>query len=63
MANSKLPDSFMAATAPVRHPYPDRNRKQFDVTCDGIRQIEAKVLRKPRLPTCSEPLCSFLDIK
>lgn len=35
--------------------------KQFDVTRERIRQIEAKALRKLRHPTRSEPLRSFLD--
>ncbi|MGY8828935.1 MAG: RNA polymerase sigma factor RpoD [Pseudomonadales bacterium] len=35
--------------------------KQFDVTRERIRQIEAKALRKLRLPTRSEHLRSFLD--
>jgi hypothetical protein len=63
MAIFSLPGIFMAITAPARHPYPDRNCKQFYVACEGIRQIQARVLRKPRLPTCSEPLWSFLDIE
>ena len=33
--------------------------KQFDVTRERIRQIEAKVLRKLRHPSRSEPLKSF----
>ncbi|MET3008356.1 RNA polymerase sigma factor RpoD [Stenotrophomonas koreensis] len=36
--------------------------KQFDVTRERIRQIEAKALRKLRHPTRSEQLRSFLDI-
>jgi RNA polymerase sigma factor RpoD-like protein len=36
--------------------------KQFDVTRERIRQIEAKALRKLRHPTRSERLRSFLDI-
>ncbi|HYQ72435.1 MAG TPA: RNA polymerase sigma factor RpoD [Gammaproteobacteria bacterium] len=36
--------------------------KQFDVTRERIRQIEAKALRKLRHPTRSEPLRSFLEI-
>lgn len=36
--------------------------KQFDVTRERIRQIEAKALRKLRHPTRSEMLRSFLDI-
>ncbi len=35
--------------------------KQFDVTRERIRQIEAKALRKLRHPTRSESLKSFLD--
>ncbi|HDZ3356032.1 TPA: RNA polymerase sigma factor RpoD [Pseudomonas aeruginosa] len=35
--------------------------KQFDVTRERIRQIEAKALRKLRHPSRSEHLCSFLD--
>lgn len=35
--------------------------KQFDVTRERIRQIEAKALRKLRHPTRSEALLSFLD--
>lgn len=35
--------------------------KQFDVTRERIRQIEAKALRKLRHPTRSERLRSFLD--
>ena len=35
--------------------------KQFDVTRERIRQIEAKALRKLRHPTRSERLKSFLD--
>jgi RNA polymerase primary sigma factor len=35
--------------------------KQFDVTRDRIRQIEAKALRKLRHPSRSERLKSFLD--
>ncbi len=37
--------------------------KQFDVTRERIRQIEAKALRKLRHPTRSEKLWSFLDAK
>ncbi|MDT8438983.1 MAG: RNA polymerase sigma factor RpoD [Wenzhouxiangellaceae bacterium] len=37
--------------------------KQFDVTRERIRQIEAKALRKLRHPTRSEQLRSFLDIE
>jgi RNA polymerase primary sigma factor len=37
--------------------------KQFDVTRERIRQIEAKALRKLRHPTRSEKLKSFLDKK
>ncbi len=36
--------------------------KQFDVTRERIRQIEAKALRKLRHPNRSESLRSFLDI-
>ncbi|HLS05229.1 MAG TPA: RNA polymerase sigma factor RpoD [Wenzhouxiangella sp.] len=36
--------------------------KQFDVTRERIRQIEAKALRKLKHPTRSDPLRSFLDI-
>ena len=35
--------------------------KQFDVTRERIRQIEAKALRKLRHPTRSEHLRSFID--
>ena len=35
--------------------------KQFDVTRERIRQIEAKALRKLRHPTRSERLRSFLS--
>ena len=35
--------------------------KQFDVTRERIRQIEAKALRKLRHPTRSDRLRSFLD--
>ena len=35
--------------------------KQFDVTRERIRQIEAKALRKLRHPSRSEKLRSFLD--
>ena len=37
--------------------------KQFDVTRERIRQIEAKALRKLRHPERSEQLRSFLDIE
>ena len=37
--------------------------KQFDVTRECIRQIEAKALRKLRHPSRSETLRSFLDIE
>ncbi len=37
--------------------------KQFDVTRERIRQIEAKALRKLRHPSRSEKLRSFLDIE
>ncbi|WP_122721271.1 sigma-70 family RNA polymerase sigma factor, partial [Pseudomonas viridiflava] len=36
--------------------------KQFDVTRERIRQIEAKALRKLRHPSRSEQLRLFLDI-
>ncbi len=35
--------------------------KQFDVTRERIRQIEAKALRKLRHPSRSDMLRSFLD--
>ena len=35
--------------------------KQFDVTRERIRQIEAKALRKLRHPSRSEDLRSFMD--
>jgi RNA polymerase primary sigma factor len=35
--------------------------KQFDVTRERIRQIEAKALRKLRHPTRSDKLRSFVD--
>ncbi|WP_337998912.1 sigma factor-like helix-turn-helix DNA-binding protein [Acidithiobacillus thiooxidans] len=35
--------------------------KQFDVTRERIRQIEAKALRKLRHPSRSERLKSFVD--
>jgi RNA polymerase primary sigma factor len=37
--------------------------KQFDVTRERIRQIEAKALRKLRHPSRSERLRSFLDME
>jgi RNA polymerase primary sigma factor len=37
--------------------------KQFDVTRERIRQIEAKALRKLRHPTRSDKLKSFLDVE
>ncbi len=37
--------------------------KQFDVTRERIRQIEAKALRKLRHPSRSEALRSFLDLE
>ena len=37
--------------------------KQFDVTRERIRQIEAKALRKLRHPSRSEQLKSFLDVE
>ena len=36
--------------------------KQFDVTRERIRQIEAKALRKLRHPSRSEKLKSFIDV-
>ncbi len=39
----------------------DEVGKQFDVTRERIRQIEAKALRKMRHPTRSEKLRSYLD--
>ena len=36
--------------------------KQFDITRERIRQIEAKALRKLRHPNRSEHLRSFLDV-
>ena len=36
--------------------------KQFDVTRERIRQIEAKALRKLRHPSRSDPLRSFIDM-
>ena len=36
--------------------------KQFDVTRERIRQIEAKALRKLRHPSRSEHLRSFLEM-
>jgi RNA polymerase primary sigma factor len=35
--------------------------KQFDVTRERIRQIEAKALRMLRHPSCSEHLRNFLE--
>ena len=35
--------------------------KQFDVTRERIRQIEAKALRKLRHPSRSERLRNFMD--
>jgi RNA polymerase primary sigma factor len=35
--------------------------KQFDVTRERIRQIEAKALRKLRHPSHSQQLRTFLD--
>jgi RNA polymerase primary sigma factor len=35
--------------------------KQFDVTRERIRQIEAKALRKLKHPSRSDKLRSFLD--
>jgi RNA polymerase primary sigma factor len=35
--------------------------KQFDVTRERIRQIEAKALRKLKHPTRSDKLRSFID--
>jgi RNA polymerase primary sigma factor len=37
--------------------------KQFDVTRERIRQIEAKALRKLRHPSRSDPLRSFIDVE
>ena len=37
--------------------------KQFDVTRERIRQIEAKALRKLRHPSHSQQLRSFLDLE
>ena len=37
--------------------------KEFNVTRERIRQIEAKALRKLRHPSRSETLRSFLDIE
>jgi len=37
--------------------------KQFDVTRERIRQIEAKALRKLRHPSRSEKLRSFLEAR
>jgi RNA polymerase primary sigma factor len=37
--------------------------KQFDVTRERIRQIEAKALRKLRHPTRSDQLRSFLELE
>ena len=37
--------------------------KQFDVTRERIRQIEAKALRKLRHPSRSDHLRSFLDME
>jgi RNA polymerase primary sigma factor len=37
--------------------------KQFDVTRERIRQIEAKALRKLRHPSRSDMLRSFLDLE
>src|SRR3546814_5865917 len=37
--------------------------KQFDVTRERIRQIEAKALRNLRHPSRSQQLRSFLDIE
>ncbi len=37
--------------------------KQFDVTRERIRQIEAKALKKLRLPARKEPLKTFVDQK
>lgn len=36
--------------------------KQFDVTRERIRQIEAKALRKLKHPSCSDKLRSFIDV-
>ena len=40
---------------------PEEVGKEFDVTRERIRQIEAKALRKLRHPSRSEKLRSFLD--
>jgi RNA polymerase primary sigma factor len=37
--------------------------KQFDVTRERIRQIEAKAIRKLRRPIYSEQLKTFLDLE
>jgi RNA polymerase primary sigma factor len=37
--------------------------KEFAVTRERIRQIEAKAIRKLRQPTCSDHLRSFLDLE
>ena len=37
--------------------------KQFDVTRERIRQIEAKALRKLRHPNGSDKLINFIDEK
>ncbi len=42
-------------------PHLEEVGKQFDVTRERIRQIEAKALRKLRHPSRSEHLRSFLD--
>jgi Sigma-70, region 4 len=39
----------------------DEMGKQFDITRERIRQIEAKALRKLRHPSRSEKLWSFLE--
>ena len=39
----------------------DRVGKQFDVTRERIRQIEAKALRKLRHPSRADKLKSFLE--
>ncbi|WP_155267684.1 sigma factor-like helix-turn-helix DNA-binding protein, partial [Coxiella burnetii] len=37
--------------------------KQFDVTRERIRQIEAKALRKLRHPSRAEKLHSFIEVE
>ena len=62
---ASLPGKPGAAHA-LRHrhehrPHLEEVGKQFDVTRERIRQIEAKALRKLRHPSRSEHLRSFLD--